>query len=307
MRFGITQLVMGSAGMAEISEQEYQAISLARRNLFEALFLEEKFDIVIENYYEYETELLSSASRFMLFGDQNPSQIQGERILISRRIVNLLSAGRLYLDQSAHHLSNIYGNNSTASSELEREKSTEYDARLGYRVMEALRNYVQHRGFPIHSVALSWHLVEQEPNKKNKYSYTATPLIKPAELEDDSGFKRAVLEDLKAIGDEVDLKPLAREYMECLSRVHDRIREILRSDVSDWETKIHSTIDRYKAALGEQAPIIGLAIVKETEDGMYAEEESIFTEFLERRRKLEKKNGILTSLALRYVTGESRE
>ena len=290
--------------MAEISEQEYQAISLARRNLFEALFLEEKFDIVIENYYEYETELLSSASRFMLFGDLDPSQIQRERVLISRRIVNLLSAGRLYLDQSAHHLNNIYGGNSTASSELEREKSTEYDARLGYRVMEALRNYVQHRGFPIHSVTLSWHLVEQEPNRK-KYSYTATPLIKPTELEDDSRFKRAVLEELKAIGDEVDLKPLAREYMECLSRVHNRIREILRSDVSDWETKIHSTIDRYKAAVGEQTPIIGLAIVKEIEDDMYAEEKSIFTEFLDRRRKLEKKNGILLSLASRYVTGES--
>ena len=70
MKFGISKLVMGFDGFLEIEEVEYTLAKTARQNLLEILFLEEKFDLVTENFYEYETELLSIASRMMIFSIQ---------------------------------------------------------------------------------------------------------------------------------------------------------------------------------------------------------------------------------------------
>ena len=100
---------LGFRDIVEIDETEYTRIKAARENLFEALFLEEKIDLVMENYFEYETELLSLASRLMIFNDDDYFSMSRERNLISRRIVNLLTAGRIYLDQSIQHINNIYG------------------------------------------------------------------------------------------------------------------------------------------------------------------------------------------------------
>ena len=45
----------------------------------------------------------------MIFHDDTYFSFSLERNLVNRRIVNLLSAGRMYLDQSRQHIENIYG------------------------------------------------------------------------------------------------------------------------------------------------------------------------------------------------------
>jgi len=95
---------MGFSGFVEIDEIGYLSANIARQNLLEILFLEEKLDLVMENFYEYETELLSIASRMMIFGHDDHISMSRERYLVSRRIVNLLTAGRMYIDQSVQHV-----------------------------------------------------------------------------------------------------------------------------------------------------------------------------------------------------------
>ncbi len=151
MRYGISKDVLDFPGFIEIDEAKYKLIKNARDNLFEALFLEEKLDMVTESFYEYETELLSMASRTMIFHDDDYFSFSRERNLVTRRIVNLLSAGRMYLEQCKQHIGNMYGVDLGNLNLIKKEIAFQYDQSLGFRVMEALRNYVQHRGFPIHS------------------------------------------------------------------------------------------------------------------------------------------------------------
>ena len=108
MSFALTKAVIGCDLFVEISETEYQAISNAKDCLFEALYLEQKLDIVIENYLEFEMELLASSTRHMVHRNTDYHWLQEEGNRINRRVVNLLSAGRLYSDHSMHHLSRIY-------------------------------------------------------------------------------------------------------------------------------------------------------------------------------------------------------
>ena len=62
MEYGLKRLVLGSKAFVPISENEYCAISEAQAGLFEAVFVEEKIDLVVENYLELETSFLDSTA-----------------------------------------------------------------------------------------------------------------------------------------------------------------------------------------------------------------------------------------------------
>jgi len=304
MNYKIAKLTAGSPGYIAIDDVEYLRIKAARNNLFEILFVEEKFDYVTENFFEYETEILSISSRVMIFGDDDYFSMSGERNLISRRLVNLLTVCRMYLDQSAHHLTNIYGKNSEVLKTVKRQASIEYNQRFGYRVMDALRNYAQHCGFPIHSMKFSLNRVET--GDEDLFSHAVVPLIKVSEIEKDKEFKPSVLTEMRAVKckDGLDIRPLVREYIEGIGNVHRRIRELTRSDAEAWECLLNFTISRFRETF-EGSSVTGLAIVTETDEDHWTEKLTIFNEFIEKRRSLERKNRYFTNLHRSYVSNQT--
>jgi hypothetical protein len=307
MRYGITKIVMGFPGFIEIDEAEYNLIKNARENLYEALFLEEKLDYVTENFYEYETELLTIASRMMIFHNEDYFSMNRERSLISRRIVNLLSAGKMYLDQSIQHIENMYGADSDNLNLIKKEIAFQYDQSLGYRVMEALRNYVQHRGFPIHNTIFSHERVESDDDFR--LLHRVIPYISISELEADDKFKKGILKELKNIQnkDLIDAKPLIREYVEGIGKIQEKVRELIRLDVTNWEKTLDDTIAKFQNEFGEDASLAGLAIVTEKDNGDWGENKTIFKEFIERRQELEWKNSLFINLRISYASNEIRK
>ncbi len=306
MKYGITKAVLGSPGFIEIDEAEYCLIRRARENLFEALFLEEKLDLVIEDFYEYETELLAMASRMMIFHKLDYFSMSNERNLIGRRIVNLLSASETYLDQNVHHVENIYGKNSENFNLIKAETSSQYDKRLGYRTMEAMRNYVKHRGLPIHSISFPHQKVNSDDDFR--LSFRVIPQISILALEEDGNFKKNVLNELKETHkkDLVDTRPLIREYVEGIGTIHEKTREIIRGDLTNWEIILNNAITKFQDVIGKEVPLAGLSIVKENDDGHWEEYKSIFKEFLEKRQILEKKNRLFVNLSKCYASNEIR-
>jgi hypothetical protein len=235
MRYGISKDYLGFEGFFEIGETVYLQIANARKNLLEALYLEEKFDLVTENYYEFETELLSLATRSMIFRRHDYFSITVDRNLVNRRIMNLLTTCTTYKDQSAHIISKIYGQNSDNFKNIEKVKSLIYDQSLGYRVMEALRNYVQHRGFPISSFFYSYGYIGNDP--KIEINHRVIPYLSISSIEDDGKFNKKTLQELKAIRskDKVDVRPLIRDYVEGIGKIHEKCRELMQNDIKKWE------------------------------------------------------------------------
>jgi hypothetical protein len=181
MEYGLARLVLGSPKFVSITEQEYADIRQRREFLLEALFIEEKFDLVVDNYLEFETDLLDSAAREMVRGVQTWTAFQAERNQMNRRVINLLSSCRLYLDHTRHHLSNMGKVGKDAAAIIGAKISAQYDGSLGYRAMEALRNYVQHRGYPIHGVTFNASWIDN----RERLMYAVTPYIMPAQLQED--------------------------------------------------------------------------------------------------------------------------
>ena len=283
----------------DISKKEYLKIKLAKNNLYQALFIEEKLDLVLENFFEFENILLNTGLKHIIFKKLDPISFHEENRIINRNLVNLLSASKLYVDHISHHISYIYGKSSNQFIEVNKFFSEQYNGRLSYKVVDALRNYVQHRGFPIHktSFSMAW-------ENDGKLRYMITPYIIVSKLEDDEKFNKCVLKKLMEIGEDIDIRPFLRDYISCIGTIHEKIREILKDNISDWEATIQSAIDRYKKKVSLNMNIEGLAALILTESEKMIGLVDLSKDQIEFRRELENKNSMLDSMLQRYVTSE---
>jgi hypothetical protein len=107
-------------------------------------------------------------------------------------------AARSYLDQLDHDLSGLFGPTSEICETVRVAKSHEYDSRVGYRALEALRNYQQHRGFTVHHVSIAAN--RREVGSQIFFAHRVTPSISTVALRRDGGVKTTILKELEAQG-----------------------------------------------------------------------------------------------------------
>jgi hypothetical protein len=299
MKYGITKLTLGQNPFLDISPDEYREAKVARQNLMEVLDVEEKLNLVLENYVEFERELLSGSLNHMVFSDRDWSSSIGEIHLINRRLINLLTTCRLYMDQVPHNIKSIYGNDVLANA-VKQEMSRQYDMNLGYRVLEALRNYVQHRSLPIQRLT---HTASRQGEESGvRIRNIVTPSLDVNRLRADGKFKRSVLAELESIGNSVDVKPLVRGYIEAIGRIHLFIREMLTNDITIWESIVLRILDRYRKV--SEREILSVAIVISDDSDKITESVMIFEDMIERRRWLRQKNQTLTHFSFHMITSE---
>src|SRR5262245_54363715 len=86
MRYGVFRLHVGRKQLVELTKERYDEVKDAKERLLAALSVEEKLDLVMENYAEFEVELLQLATRQMLFQGRSWSTAIGELHTINRRL-----------------------------------------------------------------------------------------------------------------------------------------------------------------------------------------------------------------------------
>jgi hypothetical protein len=294
MRYTIIGFRPGSVPI-EISEEEYRRVRIAKLKILRSLSTEDKFDLVVTNYEDFERELLGLALHQMVYSDLSWSSMHRDRQTLNRRVLNLLSAGRLYIDQVMHDVSE----DQSLVERIKKKASEQYDARLGYRVMEALRNYTQHRALPVDQLSFpgSW----VPPGEWKHLVYRAVPFIAPQALREDGRVKRSVVAELEAIGPDVPLTPLIRDYVEGLSMIHEEFRRCTQDDIPMSEASFNWVWERCNA--DSESSQKAARVVEADADGMWTSEDHIFQSLIAHRNDLATKNEALTNLARRYVSG----
>jgi hypothetical protein len=180
MSYGLKNPVISSSGFTPLSEEEFHRLGRAVNNLWVILSIEEQLDLVMENYLDLENDLLSMATRIMVFTVPTYEYLAKERnLVVNRRLLNLLNSCRGYLGHTPHHLSSgIQGHDAQRASvyitDFKKFTTNEYDTFLGYRAMEAMRNYTQHAGFPL---AVTWGRGRAGEDPESKIAYSAIPWI----------------------------------------------------------------------------------------------------------------------------------
>jgi hypothetical protein len=304
MKYGITRAVHGFSGFLETTQDEFDSVVKGRKNLLALLLLEDKFDMLVSNFVEYEEALLDLTLHQLISGGHDWISFQTGRSLLNRRLGNLLSVARLYFDQVPQDLKRLGDLAPSLKAAFDDEKSKQYHAKLGYRVMEATRNHAQHFSLPVQSVTYSMH-VDESSEPSRMISFATDPSLDTAKLELDPDFKREVLTELKRGDQYVSITPLVREYVEGIGEIHDRLRAIAYPSMVKWKTLIESVESRARVSFPDTQ--MGLAIVSEADDGTRVKTEYIVDDPWIYLKQLQKKNQRLRGLSNRYVTGKVQE
>ncbi|UOD32032.1 hypothetical protein INH39_10370 [Massilia violaceinigra] len=300
--FLIKRKVFGSISELSIDHEQYKTILNAINIEKEAFFLEQKYDFIVENYAEFEDELLKVGVRDLIFSSQNRTWYNINRALFDRRIMNLLTTFKTYEDTYPQHLNRIFGKDLIQLNSAKAKFSSEYDSRLGYKTMCKLRNYIQHEGLPVHGSYYHSQWLAAGEERKGINRNTVDPFLRPEELRS-GGFNRTVLQELEKAGEKIDLKMLVRDFMEGLSIGHVFLRSLLTQNLIDANKILKDVLSLYGNNFPEEKSLIGLAIIHATSDGDV--KETFFNTSSENHRVyLENKNRELVNLSKQYVSSE---
>jgi hypothetical protein len=300
MIYNLRIWALGYGAGIELTEPEYSAIVNAMRRIYIARDIEEKLDLLLENFLEYEGDLLSLSLRSSLFRALDDYRVDLETQLINRRVINLLSTARMYIDQVCHSLSQFLPPNS--GLDLDSLFSTEYDHHLEYRIAESLRNYSQHRALPVHQVVWpsAWEEIDSE---SRRLRFGLIPNISIDELEAEGGFKASVLKELKDSGKTYfSLTLILRRYVESLATVHTQVRASISEQAEKDHEVVQAALKRASQELTED--LVGLVVSKGTDPEHVVEHHFVNERSWRRREFLIKKNSVLKSFSRRYAAAE---
>lgn len=300
---------VGHGPGVEISEEIYQGGREALDRGSMAVSIEEKLEILIENLEEYERDVLGIAVRRAIRPDLREPAFFSDQQLIIRRAVNFLSAARLYRDHVFHVLSRPPMQGAALFAKDQFRKA--YDSSQDYRIVEALRNQVQHRAFPVHLV----HWIarkEQAGQPEERTRFLVEPKLTVQRLSAEGGFKETVLKELEKAGiEELSVTPLFRAYIDKIAAIHSAIRQIFAIFTESDLQKIASLLELARTTLNSD----GTGLVIATSGGRQGEEEPEGDDLVEdkrfvsprawlRWRDLVEKNQHLSGLSRRYASAE---
>jgi hypothetical protein len=304
MKYQLTKRITTCQHHVDISQEYFEKLKSNKEFLIQALSIEEKLNLILENYSEFELELLRISVRNLVFNRCNYSSLVTDIYSINRRIINLLTTCRLYKDQVCHNIHTIYGSESTQVSEFKKQSHSEYDSVFGYRVMEAMRNYAQHCDLPIKEISNQHQWIETSDGKRRKY--TVKLLVDVASIAQNGNFKASVLKELKSQGSLVELTPLIRQYIESIGRIHLKVRELIRSELLESDNNLLQAISLYQESTNDRSHKFVHAVALSMDSSNCVELVEIFNDFIDRRKMLEHQNQYFY-YSLHFVSSEAPE
>jgi hypothetical protein len=298
MKYILRIHALGKYPELELGKEEFESLKIAHEALSEGLAIEEKYEILISNYQEFEKEILDHASQSMIRTPIDYDDFFQVRVGFNRKLVNLLTAARLYIDQLHRHIGAIQRDKSGIKEQIKQLFSEECNKSFEYRFMEALRNYVQHRGIPVHLVQPN--IISDNSKEERKLIFFIEVASQKKYLEEDKEFKRKVLDE---IPDKVDLKKSTRIYIECISRVHDSARKLVEKPLQEARVLIDKSINAYQKVYPDK--FVGLYALC-LKDQKLVEGVPMLLKWDDIRIKLASRNSVLVNLRNRYVSSEIR-
>ena len=294
MKYFLKLAGLGSFPIHDIDKHVFDEIKYARTVLNNSLEIEARFDLLISNYLELENELLTHAANAMVRSEYEYADAYRVQLSFNRRLVNLLSTSRMYVDHLNQFVIVKGLPREDAQSKFKQFLSREYDDKLEYRFMDQLRNHVQHRGLPVHWIQYN-HSSENENHKSNRF-VSMEMAFRKADLGDKHKFKKSVY---KEIADVVDLKLSARVFVESLGKVHGKVRKLMKGTIEEAKSVYEKAIKSYNEI--QPGGVLGLNAFH-TKDDLVVDKIPIFLNWEDVRSKLADRNREVKGLGISFVT-----
>src|SRR6056297_2266799 len=132
-KYFIGRNILSGPHEIEITKSYYENAKDHFKNLMQAYFIENKFDLLMGNYYDFEIELLTIAAKHCIYKDYQFSDYRRDVI---RKFVNLMTACTLYLDHLMKtHIKTIFGKGTDEYLKIDNLRKELYEKSVSYQIM----------------------------------------------------------------------------------------------------------------------------------------------------------------------------
>lgn len=230
----------------EITRGEFDNLKKSKAILAAALSLEERYELLIGNYISFEKTLtdysIENMTRFKWSDDNHYySASFMESLNLNRHIINLLTSARMYMDQTLRDIRTCMSDGKLAEDFFLKAKSEQYDKHFEYKFMEALRNHVQHFGFPASQVTANNRFDKLETGARWSYTVEVTAFKKT--LSENKKFSKKVLAEMP---ERVEIGRSTRVYLASISIIQERIRETIEPFVDEARSHIEEAFSQFE-------------------------------------------------------------
>ncbi|WP_145146543.1 hypothetical protein [Paenibacillus xylanexedens] len=227
-----------------LERSTYEKVKHAYENLLRFIWFEEKFRVLLDNFYEFEKDIYDIYQNCVSVSTvKNQIEMGQEGInLLNRRLLNFTASARMYIDEIEYDTTKIFKNstNGEINKNLKKYKSEKYDSNVSYQLLELIRNICQHRGLLIRGITLVEPLIGE---------ISITPIfvnIRYSDLKQNDNFKnkiknKEVLERFNS--NDLNIVHHIRSYIKDLFSIHEHYRELMSSDV---ELHVNTIKDQLK-------------------------------------------------------------
>jgi hypothetical protein len=266
-RRSVLRLVLdGRSAALDISEQEFRSLQHASAELDRVLDVEEKYDLTIQNYLEFEISVLEEAARGLVQPDKTALENERIRRLLARRLSNILSSARLYLDTLKNYSGTPLLHDSARLKRIQNAQNDEAVSSLIFRFVNEVRNHAQHSSLPVHGL-----IGDHSDPHSEQITYSVNPYIDVDELRNDKKFDTRILDELEQRdGDVIPLKPVLRSYIESLGTIQKKFRDNSDEPLQLALQLLHDARDRFIEAFPSEGTF-ALGAVRSNADHEWAD------------------------------------
>jgi hypothetical protein len=280
----------------ELDQGEFEEIKKARDLCWVALGIEEKFQLVLENFREWEIELLNLSQTFLIWRNSNYDSME-HRNLLDRRLTNVLSGFRLYIDQTDHEVSMAFGKPSPELERVKKFKNDLYDTHFGYRFCEELRNHAQHCALPVQMISYQQ---SRAGKTQDQVQITIAPRMNTTDLDSAERFKKSILEEIKSQGGKIELRQPIRDYIFCLTLLHNELRTVFGSKLTQARRTYSEAVKKFSTMGGFSVEHPRLEALNE--NAKVDDRVDLITDFLDKLDELHKRNSSVFDISKTFVS-----
>ncbi len=235
--------VLFDSNELEITKEYSELIKKSNNIISNICNLENKFDLLVGNFFDFQRHLLEIALSQSLFKRENSilSIARDERDL-TRTLYNFLSIAKVYLDLMPKILENIDADFAKKMhDEIKYKRETSIRENFNIRLMIALRNHMQHSDFSI-GIQKSISFVSiKEADTINLYNVQV--VLNLEKFMTNPSMKKQFPEGEHLKKDKIDLTEQILFFYKDLCLIHNRIRNYIKFKQKECIDLIESAFD----------------------------------------------------------------
>ncbi|HGM5507718.1 hypothetical protein [Stenotrophomonas maltophilia] len=279
---------LSTSAALELDETAYLRLLDARDVLRDLNAFEERYEILLSNYRDFEIYCAQQSLISALGSDQSYHVAYGVLGEANRLFMNFMTSHTSYVDQVVQDFRTVdlgetlkdAGINASVSFEhiAKQELRRVYDASKDYRAICALRNHAQHSAAPIHKIdsigdacwaeCLTFHSLKKVLSQNRR-------------------FKKLVLSEMD---ESLDIRRVCKRVIERMSATHIRLRDMVRPYCEQARTEIEQAHAAMARAVQEDERVYALWLCAQNEGSDHVERATLMLQWDDARRLLQEKN-----------------